>query len=75
LAVVISADKGTMIEEPTLDTMCSLYPHIHPLVRLKPHSAYSSIPERGTIPLSIKDDLCHTLPLLALIRVLSVARI
>ena len=62
-----------MDEGSVLHIICSLYPNIHPLVWLKPHLASVSIPERGTIPFLI-DDLCHTLSSLALIRVLSTAR-
>src|SRR3954452_18764312 len=58
--------------ESVLEIICSLYPNIQPFfVWLYPHLASLSIPERGTIPLSM-DDLCHTFPR-ALIRVLSMA--
>src|SRR3982750_1719351 len=57
--------------ESVLEIICSLYPYIQPFVWLYPHLASLSIPERGTIPLSM-DDLCHTFPR-ALIRVLSMA--
>ena len=72
LAVVTSAARGT-IKESVLDIRCSLYPNIHPLVWLKPHLAFASIPEHGTIPFFM-DDACQTLPF-DLSKVLSTARI
>jgi hypothetical protein len=65
LAVVTSAVRGTMISFPAVvdDVRCSLYSNIHPFVWLYPHHLASvSMPEHGTIPFFMSDDLCHTPP-------------